>query len=120
MAFLDFIKNRNASRQQPVADHAQAQKPETARQMYAREAAQDKAAEKPITPEIKAYTDRALAAITKATQHISPQAPPPASDGGTQAAQLQKQHNQDKTQAALSPTDGTVGKTALQEMIGDN
>ena len=113
MALLDFIRNRNSSQQQSVANKSQQQKPETAKEMYTRQAGQEKAAERPITPEIKAQADRALATINKASQHLQPQAPA-APDGTTNAAHLQKQNHQDKAQQALSPTDATTGKTAAQ------
>jgi hypothetical protein len=114
MAFLDFIKNRNASQQQSVANKSQEQKPETAKEMYARETAQEKAAARPITPEIKAQADRALATINKASQHLQSPPAPAAPDGGSPAAHLQKQSHQEKAQAALSPTDDSAGKTAAQ------
>jgi len=115
MAFLDFIKNRNVSQQQSVANKPQDQKPETAKEMHSRQAAQEKAAEKPITPEIKAQADRAMATINKASQHLEPQPAPAAPDGGSPAAHLQKQNHQEKAQPALSPTDGAAGKTAAQD-----
>jgi hypothetical protein len=113
--FLDFIKNRNVSQQQSVANKPQDQKPETAKEMHSRQAAQEKAAEKPITPEIKAQADRAMATINKASQHLEPQPAPAAPDGGSPAAHLQKQNHQEKAQPALSPTDGAAGKTAAQD-----
>jgi len=115
MAFLDFIRNRNASRQPTAAvDNTQQQKPETAKEMYSRQAGQETA--KPITPEIKAQADHALAAVTKQTQHLEQGRPAaPENGGGSPTAELQKQSNQDKTQAALSPTDAGAGKTAAQE-----
>ena len=115
MPFLDFIKNRNVSQQQSVANKPQDQKPETAKEMHSRQAAQEKAAEKPITPEIKAQADRAMATINKASQHLEPQPAPAAPDGGSPAAHLQKQNHQEKAQPALSPTDGAAGKTAAQD-----
>ena len=115
MALLDFIKNRNAAQQQSVANRPQEQKPETAKEMHTRQAAQDKAAERPITPEIKAQADRAMATINKASQHLQPQPAPAAPDGGSPAAHLQKQNHQDNAQPALSPTDGAAGKTAAQD-----
>jgi|SRR5580658_6356126 hypothetical protein len=115
MALLDFMKNRNASQQQPVADKSQDLKLETAKEMYSREAAREKAAERPITPEIKAQADRVMATIDKASQYLQPQSAPAAPDGGTNAAQLQKQDHQEKARAALSPTDSAAGKTAAQD-----
>src|ERR1017187_10863634 len=101
MAFLDFMKNRNASQQQSVANKPQDQKPETAKEMHTRQAAHEKAAERPITPEIKAQADRAMATINKASQHLQPQPAPAAPDSGSPTAQLQKQNHQEKAQAAL-------------------
>lgn len=115
MALLEFIKNRNASQQQSIANKSPEQKPETAKEMYSREAAREKAAERPITPEIKAQADRAMATIDKASQHLQSQPAPAAPDGGTNAAQLQKQNHQEKAQEALSPTDSAAGKTAAQD-----
>jgi hypothetical protein len=114
MALLDFIKNRNAQTQQPAAENTQAQKPETAKQMYTRQAGEEKATQKPITPEIKAQADRATAATEKATQHQQAYSAP-APEGSTNTAHLQNQNRQDKTQASLSPTDDAKGKTAAQE-----
>lgn len=114
MALLDFIKNRNAQTQQPAAENTQAQKPETAKQMYTRQASEVKVAQRPITPEIKAQADRATAAMEKATQHQQAHSAP-APEGSSNTAHLQNQNQQDKTQAALSPTDDAKGKTAGQE-----
>jgi hypothetical protein len=113
MAFLDFVRNRQ---QQPAQEQAQNQKPETAKDMYARQAVQEKADARPITPAIKAQADRALATMNKASQHVDPQSKAGASESsGSPQAQLQKQNNQDKTQEALSPTDNAAAKTALQK-----
>jgi len=115
MALLDFIRNRNASQQQAVANKSQEQKPETAKELYSREAMQEKATQRPITPEIKAQADRATATMDKATQHRQSQAAPTSGEGDSNSAQLQKQSHQDKSQEALSPTDSASGKTAVQE-----
>ena len=115
MALLDFIKNRNAAQQQSVANRPQEQNSETAKEMHTRQAAQEKAAERPITPEIKAQADRAMATINKASEHLQPQPAPAAPDGGSPAAHLQKQNHQENAQPALSPTDGAAGKTAAQD-----
>jgi hypothetical protein len=114
MAFTDWIKNRNASQQPSVAENSQQQKPETAKEMYSREAAQEKAKAKPITPEIKAQADRVTATMDKATQHMQTPAAAAPAEGGTNSPHLQKQNRQDKTQAALSPTDDAAGKAAGQ------
>lgn len=111
MALLDFLKKRRQQTAQPKTQ------PETAKQMYTREAAQQTAA-KPITPEIKAQADRAMATMNKASQHVqaaSSAAAPETAE--SPAAQLQNQHGQGKTQAALSPTDGASGKTVSQDQV---
>jgi hypothetical protein len=111
MPFLDFIRNRNASPQQ--AQKAQDPKPETAKEMYTRQAGQESA--KPLSPEMKEQATRALAAMTKGTQHLEEGKPAAPESGGSPTAELQKQNQQDKAQAALSPTDASAGKTASQE-----
>jgi hypothetical protein len=116
MGFLNWIKNHNAAREQSVANRTQGPKPENAKAMYAREAAQEKAAEKPITPEIKEKADRALATINKVAQHLGQAATPAAPETSwSPSAQLQRRDGQEKTQAALSPTDGTTGRTPSKE-----
>ena len=78
MDILGFIKNKNASRQQSVAQTSQSQqKPETAKEMYTRVAAEEQAAKKPITPAVEAKADRvrALETIYKATQHLDSASP---------------------------------------------
>jgi len=115
MALLDFIRNRQESQQQSVAQTPQEQKPETAKEMYSRQDAQEKAASKTITPEIKAQADRAMATMNKASEHVqSPSKRTAPETGSAPQAQLQNQSRQDKTQESLSPTDGTAGKTAVQ------
>ena len=115
--FIEWIKNRNAARQQSVAEKPQERKPETAQEMYTREAAQQRASEKPITPEIKAQADRAAGAFREGMQRPSQSRPAAPESSGSPTAQLQKQDGQEKTQAALSPTDGTAGKTPSQEVL---
>jgi hypothetical protein len=117
MAFLDFVRNRQESQQQSVAQTSREQKPETAKEMYTRQDAQEKtAASKPITPEIKAQADRAMATMNKASEHVQSPAKRTAPEtGSAPQAQLQNQSRQDETQEALSPTDGASGKTALQD-----
>lgn len=115
MAFLDFLKQRQAERQQTQATKPQ---PETAKQMYTREAARDNAAIKPVTPELRAQAARVMSAMDKASYHMqasSAQTAP--ATAGNPAAQVQNQHGQDRTQAALSPTDGVAGKTVTQDRV---
>jgi hypothetical protein len=118
VAFLDFVKNRNASQQQPVAEKSQAQKPETAKEMYTREAAQEKANRVAPTADQEARAQKIGDELRKATQHLEhrdfgPSNAPAGS--GSNAPQLQKQNKQDKAQEALSPTDDAAGKTAVQD-----
>jgi hypothetical protein len=116
MGFLGWIRNRSAAQQQAVANTSQGPKPENAKQMYAREAAQEKASAKPITAEIKAQADRALATINRASQHAQPGPPQAAPENaGSPEAHLQKQHGQGRAQEALSPTDAATGQTATQD-----
>src|ERR1700744_670286 len=108
------MKNRNAGQQQPAGD-SQQPKPGAVKEMYAERDAQQKAAEKPITPEVKEQADRAMAAMNKATQHQDGPAGSSPSEGSSNSAHIQKQNHQDKGQASLSPTDDASGKTAAHE-----
>lgn len=119
MSLLDFIKNRNASQQQSAEGKTPEQKPETAKAMYSREAAREKASQKPVesmSPEHQARAKAVGATLQKATQHIDRIAhvPPagPADDAGNRGAVRQNQTGQDKTAPALSPTSAEVGRTA--------
>jgi hypothetical protein len=123
MAFLDFIKNRQASEPQPAAQKSQEQKPdaakpETAKEMYTREAAQEKANRIAPTPDQKQRAQKIGEVLNKATQHrdqAAPARPDAPDEGGTNDAQIQKQNQQGKTQEALSPTDDARGQTVAQE-----
>jgi hypothetical protein len=103
MALLDFIKNR--PQPQPAAKPAvETQKPEAA----------PKDVTKVLSPgELARF--RALGEkLDKATAYARGNARPEAAGGGNEAL-LQKQSNQQKTQAALSPTDHYKGQTATQK-----
>jgi hypothetical protein len=116
MAFLDFIRNRN--RQQSVAQTSQERKPETAKAMYTRQAMEEKANRVAPTQDQEARARKIGEEFRKATQHSEQPVRPPSNgpnDDTNRAAQRDKQNRQDKTQEALSPTDGTAGKTASQE-----
>jgi len=119
MALLDFIKNRNASQQPSVAQKVSEQKPETAKEMYSRQAGQEKAAQKPLDqlpPDQQARAKAIGATLEKATQHVEriPHISPagPGDNTGNQEALRQNQTGQDKTAPALSPTDAQTGRTA--------
>jgi hypothetical protein len=102
MAILDFIRNR-----QRQASPSQAQAAKPVQQAPAR---QDVSKVIPASELAKAREigDR----LKRATMHM--QAGASSGEGGSNAAMLQKQNNQDKVQAPMSPTDRFAGKTALQ------
>ena len=115
MGFLSFIKDRQA--QQPAAEQ-QSQQPETAKQMYTREAVEDKANRVAPTADQEKRAKEIGGEMLKPNQPAqepSPASPSAPTDQGSNTAYLQNQSNQDKTQEALSPTDNTTGKTAVQE-----
>jgi len=116
MAFLDFINKRNASPQQSVARKTQDPKPESAKEMYTRQAAQEKAGP-PAMERISAGDQAKVEAIKQklesASRHISPaqsQAPIPADNSGSREAMRQNMTGQEKAAPALSPTSAQAGK----------
>jgi hypothetical protein len=121
MGLLGWIKSRNAANQPSVANKSQEPKPENARQLYAREAAQEKTEIRSMDrmpPDQLAKVDKIKATLEKATQHTDrkTQAPSPApadSSGGHEAVR-QNMTGQDKTAQALSPTSAQSGKTAQE------
>jgi hypothetical protein len=118
MAFLDFMNDRQGQRPAGEQQSQQDRKPETAKEMYTREAAQDKANRIPATAEQKEQAQKIGTEMRQANepnQEPSPSAPSAPEDRGSNAAQLQNQSNQGKEQKALSPTDDAAGKTAVQE-----
>lgn len=110
MALLDFIKNRQ-SQQQSSAPEA---KPETAKEMYARESVQQKASEKSpasLSPDQQARVREVQETMQQAThspnQTSSPASP---SEGATNPQPMaQMAMNQDKAAPALSPTTAQTG-----------
>ena len=100
MALLDFIKNR--PQPQAAAKHA----PETPKP----EASKD--ATKVLSPIELAKFREVGERLRQATSHLQGSSQQPAAGDASNAALLQKQSNQDKTQAALSPTDHAKGQTA--------
>ena len=112
---LDFIKNRN-SQQQSAAPPAQ---PETAKQMYTREAVQEKTAAKPldrIPAEQQQKVEGIKADLQRATQHMGrdvPSASPTPTDATANPQPMaQMSMNQEKTAAPLSPTTAQAGVRA--------
>jgi hypothetical protein len=118
MAFLDFIRNRSASQQQSAQQQSQSPKPENAKQMYARQDAQERANSKPVDrlpPDQRAQVDAIRAKLDKATQHMGGNAQSHAQTEGhndTREAARQNMTAQDKNAPALSPTSAQHGKTA--------
>jgi len=103
MALLDFIKNRN--QHQPAAKPApQTPKPEMQKDVTKVLSASQLA-------EFRAVGER----LQQATAHLRAPAQQMTTGDGGNAALLQKQNNQDKTQAALSPTDRHKGQTVTQQ-----
>jgi hypothetical protein len=114
MAFLDFIKNRQAEQQTPSQDtkpeHA---KPATAREMYAQQEAQEKANRAELTPDVKSKADEVMKAVNQASLSAQAQSQSaPSEGGGSSTPMRQAEMNQDKTAPALSPTTDQVGKAA--------
>ena len=119
MALLDFIKNRQE--QQPVSEQqSRQQQPETAKQMYTREAVEAKAAEKPVAqiPESDKASARDIGSrVEQYSQDRAGNGPTaaPADSSAAPQAMRQDANGQDKSAPALSPTDGQVAKTALEK-----
>jgi hypothetical protein len=119
MALLDFIKNRQ---QQPSGEQSQQPEPETAKEMYSRQAAQEKTDQKPVQqiPEADKSQAKELGArLDKATQHIQQgapaQTPAPADSTGSPQPMAQKMMNQDTAAPALSPTSAQSGTRESQQ-----
>jgi hypothetical protein len=115
MAFLDFMKER-AQGQQPVAQTSQEQKPETAKQMYSREGAQEQATQKPVErmpePAKQEAVDAARPAaklMEQATSHESKTQDAPGGHADGKEALMHNQSGQEKSQEAMSPTDSHRG-----------
>lgn len=105
MALLDFMKDRP----QPQA----AAKPMAAtpgQQAATRDVA------KSLSGADLAKVHEIGARLQKATVHVPGNSQ--GADGSSNAALLQKQNNQNKTQAAMSPTDRFAGQTSLQKRSG--
>jgi hypothetical protein len=112
MALLDWMKERSAPRQDA------AQGPETAKEMYSRQAAEQPAnkALEQMPPDQKAKVDAIKERLEKATQHIDKNAHSPSTAPtdsiGNREAMRQNMTGQDKTAHALSPTDYRTGRAA--------
>jgi len=123
MALLDFIKNRQASEKTPAAGTPQQQrsdstKPQTAKEMYTREAANEKTSRNPVErmPEDqRAKAQEIGARLDNATNHLNQNAqtpsPAPADSASSPEASRQNMTNQDKAAPDLSPTSMQAGST---------
>jgi len=126
MAFLDFIKNRGEQR--PASEQqSQQAKPETAREMYSREATQEKQSAPRVATMPDADKSQAKdlgARIDAATQNIQPDTPPPTPEPGGTAARpepmRQNMDGQDVTAPSLSPTSGQVGAPSTEQDVAAN
>ena len=112
MAFLDFIKNR----QQQSTEQSTQPKPETAREMYARETAVQQATAKPlsqISPEQQSKVVEAQTLYSRGTREAGQTTPAPTSlpeDGATSPQPMrQNMISQDKATPNLSPTSAQSG-----------
>ena len=119
MALLDFIKNRGS--QSPAAE-PQSQ-PETAKQMYTRQAAEEQAAPRPsdmVRPGQEAKVAEAQALFDKvAQQPQSPTPPPtPAPEGAANPQPMQQQGiGQERVAPEMSPT-SSLASARAQEVQG--
>jgi hypothetical protein len=103
MALLDFIKNRPQP-ETPAKPAQEAPKPEAPKDIS-----------KLLSPAQLAQVREVGERLQKATFHSQGGMQQPAAGDSTNAALLQKQNDQDKAQAALSPTDHHSGQTAVQK-----
>jgi len=115
MGFITWVIHRGKTPQQPVAEKPQ-ERPRHAKDWHAEKAALEEASRNPITREIKADARDAVSAMKRPSEALLNSVKPPAPEsGGNPSAHLQKQDRQEKAQAALSPTDGSKGKSASEE-----
>jgi ankyrin repeat protein len=111
MAYLDWMKDRPATQQQSVAKTSQEQTRQAPAAPSQSVAESLSPAQEKTMGEVREVMRKATAHMDKNSAVMTPSAP----DGGSNAAQLQKEEGHDKVQAAMSPTDEFAGKTALQE-----
>lgn len=121
MGLLDFIKNRQGQ-SQATEQQSQQQRPETAKEMYTRQAAQERASQKPEPQIADAEKSKAkelggrIDIVAQGTQQIAP-AQTPAPQGGASSPEPQRQMmtGQDKVAPPLSPTSAQLGKAAKEQ-----
>ena len=103
MAFLDFMKNR--PQLQPIAKPASP---------APRQQAPPKDVTKVLSAEQLAHFREVGQRMRQATSHLRSNWPQPAGSDSGNAALLQKQNNQGKTQSPMSPTDQFKGQPSVQ------
>jgi hypothetical protein len=115
MAFLDWVKNRGGQNTAPE-HQPQQQQPETAKQMYTRQDAEQRVNAKPATqipPDQRERVEAVKADLQKATQfqrQSSEAAAPAPQDSATSPQPMaQKATGQDKVAPDLSPTSAKDG-----------
>jgi hypothetical protein len=121
MAFLDFISNRQGQR--PAGEQqSQRQKPEAAKEMNTRGAAQQNAPAKQfenMRPDQQAKVKEAQTLFRQGTQEMaqapSVRAQAPADSTESPQVMAQKSMNQDKAAPALSPTSAQKGTRATEK-----
>ena len=118
MGILDFIRNRQSSQQQ-TSEKTQEQSPSTAKEMYARQEAQEKKSQpavEQISDQDKASAREAAERIKRVTERLEKVSPShsAAPSEGTASPQpmRQKMMQQENAAPALSPTTAQAGATA--------
>jgi hypothetical protein len=114
MPFLDFIRNRPEQSQEPSTQ----QKPETAQEMYIREAGQERASATTMDrmpAEQKERVEAIKSDLQKASKYVGSDTAAPASPDATANPQPMKQNmmNQEKAAPDLSPTSAQAGGRAI-------
>ncbi|HTV53583.1 MAG TPA: hypothetical protein VMI06_01570 [Terriglobia bacterium] len=115
MAFLDFIRNRQQVSQEQTTEP----KPETAREMYAREATQEQASQRSVNElnqadkaEAKELGSRVDKAVEQIRSNDRPAAPSQSDSTANPEPMRQNMVNQDKEAPELSPTSAQRGTIA--------
>jgi hypothetical protein len=120
MAFLDFIRNREGQR--PAGEQqSQQEQPETAKQMYTRQAAEEQANAKPVDRDMKPEQRAVMSDVqtkmrSSAEQPSETAAPSSAPADATANPQPMRQNmmNQDKAAPESSPTSAQSGATVKE------
>ena len=119
MGFIDFIKNRGG--QTLAAEAHSQQQTETAKQMYTREATQEKTAAKSLDQMTAGGKARAseirddLQTSIKPARSQESVISSPADSNAAPQALRQNMSNQDKTAPSLSPTSEQMGKPSVEQ-----